>query len=398
VTAFSPGFAWGAVINGAAMGTAPASDWRSWETSGRLPPSGDGIGFGATYPEDLQLLAEHGLGHVRLTFDWARWMPRAGHVDHDEVERAHRWLDAAAEAGVAVWACLHDRALPGWFVDEGSFADDKARVWWSRWVELVADALGDRVAGWVPLAEPVAWAMDAYLRGTAPPGRTSPDLLAEAVRGTVLAGRDAWRILRGGGPPVATAHAVGPVHAADATVPARQQARLADELLWGTWVAALRDGVVRVPGLAEEEVADLAGSADLIGVCYQGAIQVTDAGDFRPYPPRERVAESGWAPWSEGLGVTLRRVADELPGRAVLVVSDGVGTQDDEWRADLLRERVDVLASALADGVDCRGWFHHSAIDGYEWTSGRRIPFGAFTVDREAKPSLAAMTEAITAS
>jgi beta-glucosidase/6-phospho-beta-glucosidase/beta-galactosidase len=57
-----------------------------------------------------------------------------------------------------------------------------------------------------------------------------------------------------------------------------------------------------------------------------------------------------------------------------------------------------VLASALADGVDCRGWFHHTAIDGYEWTSGRRIPFGAVTGDREAKPSLAAMAEAITAS
>ena len=197
----------------------------------------------------------------------------------------------------------------------------------------------------MPLAEPVTWALDGYLLGVTPPGRRDPEQLAAAIRGVHLAWRDAWRILRGGAP-VATSHRVGPVHAADQTVPAQRQAHLADEVLWGSWVSGLRDGILRVPGLAEEEVADLAGSGDVIGIAYEGAIAVTGEGAFRPYPPDVAVAESGWAPWPEGLAVTLRRVADELPGRPVLVSSHGVGTADDEWRGDLLRETVDVLAAA----------------------------------------------------
>ena len=132
-----------------------------------------------------------------------------------------------------------------------------------------------------------------------------------------------------------------------------------------------------MPGLAEEEVADLAGSGDVIGIAYEGAIAVTAEGAFQPYPPDVAVAESGWAPWPEGLAVTLRRVADELPGRPVLVSSHGVGTADDEWRGDLLRETVDVLAAARADGIDLRGWFHRSAIDGYEGRLGFSRPLRA---------------------
>ena len=288
-------------MNGAAAGLAPASDWRTWEAAGRLPACGDGNEFGTRYAEDFALLAEHGLRAVRLTIDWARLVPAAGRPDATELERLGQVLDAADGAGVGVWACLHDLALPGWFLDEGGFADDKARVWWSRWVELVADGFGDRFAGWVPLAEPVTWALDGYLLGVTPPGRRDPEQLAAAIRGVHLAWRDAWRILRGGAP-VATSHRVGPVHAADQTVPAQRQAHLADELLWGSWVSGLRDGILRVPGLAEEEVADLAGSGDVIGIAYEGAIAVTGGGRVPALPCRRRRGRVGLGPVARGAG------------------------------------------------------------------------------------------------
>jgi beta-glucosidase len=388
---------WGAIVNGAAAGVAPASDWRTWERAGRVPPSGDGNGVATRVTEDLDLLAEHGLPAVRLTVDWARLVPVQGRPDATELEGLGSLLDAADAAGVAVWACLHEVALPGWFVDEGSFGDDRARISWSRWVELVADTIGDRVAGWVPLAEPVTWAIDGYLRGSTPPGRRDPERFAEELRGLHLAWRDAWRILRGGGPPVATCHRVGPVHAADATIPARQQANLVDRTLWGSWVGGLRDGILRVPGRAEEEVADLAGSGDVVGIAYEGATAVTAEGGFAPFPTDARVAESGWAPWPEGLAETLRRLADELPGRPVMVGAQGVGTRDDELRADVLRESVAVVDAAIDDGIDVRAWFHRSAVDGYEWTYGFDVPYGLFDRDRNAKGSVEALQAAIAA-
>jgi beta-glucosidase len=380
------GFAWGGVVRGGRAGPAPASDWSSLAASGegRRPDL-----------DELLLLADRGLTHIRFDIDWASVVPASGRVDRSALDELVQTLEAAQAGGLHAWAVLHDRPLPGWFVDEGSFADDRNRVWWSRWVELVADAVGDLVAGWMPLAEPVAWATDAYLTGIAPPFRRDPEAFSETLRGVHLAWRDAWRILRGGGPPVATCHRVGPVHAADATVTARQQTRLVDAVLWGSWVSGLRDGILRIPGRADEDVADLAASGDLLGITYEGALAVDGEGAFSPYPSSERVAQSGAAPWPEGLGWTLHRLADELPGRAVLVAGNGVGTADDELRADVLRETVDVLAGVLAEGIDLRGWFHRSAVDGDEWSAVALPPYGLLDASGTAKPSLDALATAI---
>jgi beta-glucosidase len=386
---FPEGFAWGSVVHNARAGPSPASDWSSLAARGeRRGPDLD----------ELLLLADRGLTHVRLDLDWTSVVPSGGRVDGGALDEIVQTVEAVRGGGLQVWAVLHDRPLPGWFVDEGSFADDRNRGWWSRWVELAADAIGDLVAGWVPLAEPVAWATDAYLAGTAPPFRRDAEAFSEALRGVHLAWRDAWRILRGGGSAVATCHRVGPVHAADATVTARQQTRLVDAVLWGSWVAGLRDGILRIPGRADEEVADLAGSGDLLGITYEGALAVDGEGTFSPYPSAERVAESGWAPWPEGLGWTLHRLADELPGRPVLVAGNGVGTTDDELRADVLRETVDVVAGVLADGIDLRGWFHRSAVDGDEWSPTPLPPYGLLDGSGTAKPSLDALATAISAA
>ena len=69
-------------------------------------------------------------------------------------------------------------------------------------------------------------------------------------------------------------------------------------------IRALRDGILDVPGRAEEEVADLQGSADLVGCTYEGAVAVDATGAFLPYPPGAHVTPTGVAPWSEGLDIT----------------------------------------------------------------------------------------------
>jgi beta-glucosidase len=56
------------------------------------------------------------------------------------------------------------------------------------------------------------------------------------------------------------------------------------------------------------------------------------------------------------------------------------------------------VEAAIADGIDVRGWFHRSAIDGYEWRSGFRVPYGLFDRDRNAKGSVEALTSAIAAT
>jgi len=221
----------GVLTSFAALGPAPRSNWT-------VRPS-DGNDFRTRYAEDLALLADLGVSDVRLGFDWARLQPAPGSVDDDWREWYTHVLDAAARSNVAVWATLHEHLLPRWFDDEGSFADTKAAGrWWPRWVETCADLFGDRVAGWFPIHDPV---------GAAARWADEPVKHESALFTFGTAWRDAWRILAGGGPPVASSLQVRMGRPADQTVPAAQAARLEDALRWRLWPRGWRDGVIHLP-------------------------------------------------------------------------------------------------------------------------------------------------------
>ncbi len=261
-----------------------------------------GNGFEQRFDEDLAVLVEQGVTDVRLTIDWARLQPRQGRLDGRWVEWYRDVLRSADARGLRVWATLFERAVPAWFDDEGGFTDAAtAGRWWPRFVEAVADELGDGIAGWFPIDDPIGAAARAVPDDSRRHG--------ECVDTFVVAHRDAWRILRGG-PPVATALRVGVVRPADATVPAAEAARREDHLRWRTFLQGLRDGVVRVPGRAERELTDLQGACDLVGICMRA-----DLGDDH------RADDAALARWTERAGTLLRRTAEEGPDRPIVVAS-----------------------------------------------------------------------------
>lgn len=187
-------------------GAAPRSDWAGWEAEGRVPASRDGNGFRTRYEDDLALLADHGLRHHRLTVEWARLEPSPGRWEDDEVAHLRRVLTAARAAGVDSWVCLLHGTAPGWFTDDQrGWRDDKAVLTWARHVDRVAEAIGDLVAGWVPIHEPELTARLGYGDGTFPPGRRNDDDHRDARAALLAAEAEAARLLRSGPAPVAVA-------------------------------------------------------------------------------------------------------------------------------------------------------------------------------------------------
>jgi beta-glucosidase/6-phospho-beta-glucosidase/beta-galactosidase len=188
-----------------------------WEAEGRVPPSRDGNGFRTRYADDFALLAEHGITHYRLTVEWARLEPEEGRWNEAEVAHLRRLLVAARDAGVAVWACLLHGSAPGWFTDDrrGWLDDKAAALTWPRHVDRAAEALGDLVAGWVPIHEPDLQARLGYGEGLFPPGRRSEDDERDAHAALRVAEAEAARLLRGGGAPLAVAARPGEPRDAD---------------------------------------------------------------------------------------------------------------------------------------------------------------------------------------
>jgi len=297
--------------------------------------------------EDLALLAEAGFDEVRVGVDWAWAQPRPGTLDGDAVELHVGLARSARELGVELHLTLLDGPVPRWFDDEGGFADARwALHWWPRWVEACADAFGDLVSGWVPLEHPLG------IANSVAPG--DPRRHGEVVDTLVSAWRDTWRILRGG-PPVATAFGVEVVRAADETVQAAEAARRMDQLRWRVWLQGLRDGTVSIPGRADREVPDLAGSCDVVGIVVRHERDV--------------------------LGL-LHRAAEESPDRP-LAVTYRLPTGADDARETAIARFLEGVHDA-ASGVELASVGVGPAFDdadpGVE-------PRGIVTRDRELKDS-----------
>jgi beta-glucosidase/6-phospho-beta-glucosidase/beta-galactosidase len=311
-------------------GAAPRADWAGWESDGWVPASGDGNGFRTRYADDLALWAEHGLRRYRLTIEWARLEPYEGQWDQTAVDHVRSVLRAAGDAGVEVWACLLHGSAPGWFTDDrrGWLDDKAARLAWPRYVDRVAEEVGDLVAGWAPIHEPDLQARLGYLDGTFPPGRHDAADHRDAVAALRRAEDEAARLLRGGGRPVAvSARLDGP------------------------------DGPDGRDGLGER-------GADLLVV---GA-PVTDIEAVL-----ERAAEAPDADDTELL---------------VLTGDPDTGADPDQ-RAVRLRRARSVVDEAARGGLAVRGAFVLPAVDGYEWHRGFDAKLGLFDRDRNPRPAIA---------
>jgi beta-glucosidase len=319
-------------------GAAPRSDWAGWEADGRAPASRDGNGFRTRYEDDLGLLAEHGVRHHRLTVEWARLEPSPGRWDDDEVAHLRRVLGAARAAGVAPWACLLHGSAPGWFTDDQrGWLDDKAVLTWARHVDRVAEAIGDLVAGWVPIHEPALAARLGYGDGTFPPGRRNDDDQSGARAALAAAEAEAARLLRSGPVPVAVAGGRGGPHESDDLVV----------------VSAPVDDLER----ALERTADDAPHARLLVVTGDPDTGDDDADDRR-----------------------AARDPDGPPAGGA-----------DERRATRLARAVTAVREAHAGGVAIAGAFHQPAVDGYEWHRGFDARLGLFDRDRNPRPAAASL-------
>ena len=325
-------------------GAAPRSDWAGWEADGRAPASRDGNGFRTRYEDDLALLAEHGVRHHRLTIEWARLEPWPGRWDDDEVAHVRRVLGACGASGVAPWACLLHGSAPGWFTDDQhGWLDDKAVLTWARHVDRVAEAVGDLVAGWVPIHEPAVAARLGYGDGVFPPGRRNDDDHRSARAALLAAEAEAARLLRSGPAPVAvSADGDEPHESADLLVVSAP----ADDL-----EAAL------------ERTAEAAPHARLLVV----------TGD-----PEESPANGATGGDRPGDG------QEDETGR-------GSGGAEAERRQRRLERAVATVAGAHEGGLLVVGAFHQPAVDGYEWHRGFDARLGLFDRDRNPRPALDAL-------
>lgn len=395
-------FSWGWGASDAALdGPAAATELAATAAAG--PEATDGHRFGARHRDDLAALAALGLTHARLPLEWARIEPAAGRIDAAAVEHLLEVLAAARDLGVAVWGCLHDDTLPGWFAhDEHGFADERSRrYYWARHVEFVGETFGHLVHGWVPVHEPNRWAHRGWITGRRPPGRVAAtEAFAAALEGAVLAAVEAARRLREGGRPVASSHWVVPLFPArpdpDSPAPAEAQAMTGavDDALFGSFRRLVTEETLAVGYRTPVAVPGAREAFDLIGFSYRHAAAVRGDGALLPYPQALPVGPTGQVAWSHGFDLALHHVAESFPDRPVLVTGVGLVTADEGRRDDYARDVTAAVGAARAGGIDLRGLWWDTPIDP---TPARAAGPGLLDGERSPRSAAAIVAAATTA-
>ena len=371
--AVPPRFLWGTTSSATGSeGAARRADWSAWEAQGRAPRSGDGNGWTTNFADDLALLRALGTHAIRITVEWARVEPDAGIIDGEEVDRYRRTLEAARGAGLSPWITLHHGSLPGWFADDAhGYRDDRARgYYWPRHVDRCAELFEGLVAGWVAVDDPTGWAVRGHLTGSRPPGRRDQLHARDAILGAIDANHAAWKLLRAGTAPTMCVIGVRSPHVprgADETDP--------DVAAWA-YIDALQTGLLALPSIGSFEMPHLRESYDYLGLAHFA--------EHRGEPAR--------------LTDCIARVADVRDQRPIVIAANGIATDDEDEREEYLRGVVGELRSLRADGVDLAGYFHHSGIDGYEWSDGFSRPRGLVARDRRIKAAGHYLQEAIAAT
>ena len=120
---------------------------------------------------------------------------------------------------------------------------------------------------------------------------------------------------------------------------------------------------------------------DFLGVQAYSS-QAVDSKGLVAHPPHPDNTLTGAAYRPDALGMAVRHAA-AVAGVPILITENGIATADDSRRIDYIEGALAGLASAVADGIDVRGYLHWTSFDNFEWSHGYHPTFGLIGIDRD---------------
>lgn len=388
--AWPAGFLWGAGTSAHQVegGNSNSDIWliESLPESQFADRSGSACDHYRRYERDIAMVAALGYNTFRFSIEWARVEPRPGEFSVEALRHYRAVLEACRRRGLRTVVTLFHFTAPLWLATRGGFLNPEVPGLFARYAARVADHCGDLI-NWVSTINEANMSFRDYV-----PAATVERLLGAAARasGSDRFGTFLFDDVARSKPIVRQAH-----------LAARAAIRQVRPHLPVGLTLAIQD-VQDAPGANGEGVRmrshlyddwlALARDDDYVGVQNYTRLLYGPDGLVGPPPgtPASQLQQEIYPP-SLGNAVRYAASVSRVP---VLVTEHGIGTPDDRQRIAFIADALKGLRSAMADGVDVRGYLHWSLLDNYEWAMGYGPRFGLVAVDRRTqqrrpKPSAA---------
>jgi beta-glucosidase len=412
-------FVWGAATSAYQIEGAVAEDGRApsiWDTFCQVPGAIDNGDTGAVacdhyhrWPQDIELMRQLGLAAYRFSIAWPRVLPEGTRrVNQSGLDFYDRLVDALLAAGIRPYATLYHWDLPQALQDRGGWPARDTAFAFAEFASVVANRLGDRVADWFTVNEPLCSAWIGYLEGRMAPGERD---LARAVPAAhhLLLGHglaaSALRNLSRGPVRVGAVLNLSPCEPATGSDRDVAAARRADGHTNRWWLDPLHGrgypaDMIEVYGIEPPvhagDLETIAAPMDHLGLNYYFRQVVADDPDG-PVPharmiqvPDWTLTAMGWEVHADGLEDLLVRLTDEYRARRIYVTENGSawpdeiapdGQVEDKERTDYLEQHLEACVRAARRGAPLAGYFAWSLLDNFEWSYGYAKRFGLVHVD-----------------
>ena len=364
---FPDGFVWGTATAAHQIeGGNHNNDWWDWEHtegSGCTEPSGDACDSWNRWLDDVDAVAEMGLGAYRFSLEWSRIEPAEGEFSQVALDRYRLLCEALITRGITPMVTFHHFTTPRWVAAAGGWESPATVDRFVRFCTVAAEALGDVIGVACTLNEPNIVAAMGYLAGIFPPGRQDVAARRTVNANFVAAHRRAVEAIRTAAPgvPVGLTLSMADYQAIDGGDAKLEQIRR---------------------GMEDRFLAATEGD-DFLGVQAYSRTRVAPDGVRYDGEPGVPMLVMGYEFWPQSIEATLRRAWEVTGGKVPLwVTENGIGTDDDGQRIDYVHQALQGVQRAIADGIDVRGYTYWSLLDNFEWAFGYRPRFGLVEVDR----------------
>ncbi|HTO20995.1 MAG TPA: family 1 glycosylhydrolase [Spirochaetia bacterium] len=422
---FPAGFTWGAASASYQVEGSPLADGAgpsNWhEFSHRRGKVRDGSSGDLAcdhyhrYREDAALVRRVGLGAYRLSVGWARIFPEKGRRNQAGLDFYSRLVDSLLAEGIEPWVTLCHLEEPLWLAREGGFTRRDSADRLAELGEIVFRTLGDRVSRWITVNEPTIHAVSGYFLGEFPPGRRLAFRgLFHCLHHLLLAHSrlcECWASVLGRGSIGCAHHAVwmtpaDPARPRDVAAASFMDAvanrTVLDLLFRGTYPQEAISRVGRFfPRGFEDDMARMRAPGTYLGINYYTRIRYR----WSPLIPFSHAAEvqpagvprsAMWEISPQGMGAALRRLREEYGNPPIVITENGFPLPesggrdplDDPERIAYLTDHLAEVGRAIQQGSDCRGYFHWSLMDNFEWNKGLTMRFGLLRTDFQTQERL----------
>jgi beta-glucosidase len=357
--------------------------------------------------EDLELVRDLGCRSYRFSISWPRVFPQGyGTVNPRGLDVYDRIVDRLCLLGIEPMVTLYHWDLPQALQEIGGWSSRSILDPFVEYVAAVAQRIGDRVAHWITINEPLSVVGAGYLAGVHAPGVRNPVRAARALHNLLLAHGLAVGTLRQLAPSgkIGIANAFSPVYPMR-----RQDTRVAswinhalnrlcmDPIMFGHYPVGL-SALVRLlnRSIRPGDFDTMSAPFDFVGVNhysrYIAQRRLFPFLGFRLMPPSNADAlftDLNWEIYPEGFYDMLTWISKTYDNPVMIVTENGAAFADpysetlvqDDNRIRYLEGYLKALRRAMDSGANVKGYFVWSLLDNFEWAYGLSKRFGLYYVD-----------------